>query len=943
MRKLLWMICFVGLAGSLGSHRWAYGQARSGTVTGTVTDTDNAILPGAQVKLNPSGASVVTNGQGLFTITGVAPGTYQMTTSYLGFSPNTVSVTVPDGQTVKINPALPPGQTEQVTVTTGRSYGEAEALNEQQNSNNILNVLPANVIQSLPNANIADAVGRLPGVTLERDEGEGKYVQIRGTEPRLSNLTIDGLNVPSPEPGVRQVKLDTIPADLVESVQINKTLQANQEGDAIGGNVNIVTRTANDKPTVSLYGAGGFTPISGNVPVSEFTGTVGKRFGPAKRLGLIFSGSYDYNGRGIEDLEPVPGIAPGTDSTPFFSTIDLRQYLYDRSRYGFGGAADYRISDQSTVYLRGLFSEFQDYGHRWDYAFNDNGGAPGNAIPTVTTERRLADFQVASLTAGGNHSFATSWVNWELNASRSRMLNPINGGESITQFDYVDPTIPGNSVANNLSTSNCQYNPSANKSIYRPQFTSECTTEAYNTDYMQLASIGHADHGMSAQLNLQGEVAAAKNYHFGSHFGTVEAGLKLRNSHKFDNSYENDYTPNQAITETQFINKFKNPNYYDGSYQYGPTPDWEGVNSYLSANPGQFTMSGTVAPVLGGNPNNFDLVERVSAGYVMNTMDFGRFLFIAGLRIEGTQLHTVSYDNNAGTFTLKGSGSYYDLLPDVSLRYRITNDSALRLVYGRGISRPDPQFLTASQSIDNSTVPPTITVGNPNLKPEHANDYDALYEHYLSHLGVVQAGFFYKSLTDPIVNLLSSPTTGPYAGFFLNQAANSGSAYIAGLELNSQQHFTYLPGLLGGAGLSANYSYATSQANNVNPGNRTDSPALLRQAPSTWNISPTYDRGPFSLRVGMSYNGANIYQYAFVDGAAGGLHGPGGDVYLYSHFQVDAQASYGLGKGFSAIVSGLNLNNEPFGFYNGGKQFMIQREYYKPTYTFGFRWNPTRD
>ncbi len=181
-----------------------------------------------------------------------------------------------------------------------------KSINEIRTADNILNVLPSEVITSLPNKNIADALGRLPGVTLERDEGEGKYVQIRGTEPRLANLTIDGVEVPSPEGGVRQVKLDVIPADLVESVQINKTLQPNMNGDAIGGSVNLVTKKAGDRPSLTIYGAGGFTPIANTRSVYEAGVTAGERFGPQKRLGLMGSGSYDYNGRGIDDLEPVP-------------------------------------------------------------------------------------------------------------------------------------------------------------------------------------------------------------------------------------------------------------------------------------------------------------------------------------------------------------------------------------------------------------------------------------------------------------------------------------------------------------------------------------------------------------------------------------------------------------------------------------------------------------
>jgi len=159
---------------------------------------------------------------------------------------------------------------------------------------------------------------------------------------------------------------------------------------------------------------------------------------------------------------------------------------------------------------------------------------------------------------------------------------------------------------------------------------------------------------------------------------------------------------------------------------------------------------------------------------------------------------------------------------------------------------------------------------------------------------------------------------------------------------------TYLPRLLAALGVSANYSYTTSQATGVSPLRR-DSPALLRQAPNTWNISPTYDRGRLSLRVGLAYNGANIFQCQFKpflpDGSpnpasVGGIHGPTGDQYLYAHFQVDAQGSFRIRKGLNFLVSGLNLNNEVFGFYFGSPRFRIQREYYKPTYTFGFRWEP---
>jgi TonB-dependent receptor len=927
--KVFFLVFLVSSCFAVG----AKAQTKSGTIAGMVADTGSAVLPGARIVVAPGNATGVSDAQGAFTITAVNPGSYNVTISYLGFLSKTMPVIVTPRQTSRISVVLDVASTsDQVVVTADRAHGEAEAINMERTSENILNVLPSDVITSLPNANIADAVGRLPGVTLERDEGEGKYVQIRGTEPRLSNLTIDGVNVPSPEGAVRQVKLDTIPADLVDSVQIYKTLQANQDADAIGGSVNITTKTAGDKPTISLYGAGGFTPIANTVPIAEFAGTVGKRFGANKRLGVMLSGTYDYNGRGIDDLEPVPQILPGTDLTPGFASIDLRQYLYDRSRYGVGGSVGYKISDNSSIFARGLYSDFKDYGHRYDYTISDNPDPTNPQSPAFTTERRLGEFQVGTILLGGNASSDKGYLSYGLSVSRSQNINPINGGESITAFSYIGPN------------SDCHYSPGTTKSIYRPQFTSACFTDAYNPDNFALSTVGRAAHGKASQLNLQGQASGGKIFHRGSTFNTLEAGVKVRNAHKFDNSYQTNLAPLGTVLMTQFINGFKNSNYYGGSYQYGPTADWEAVNAYIASNPTAFgpdpNNPDTAPPLLGGNSNNFGLVERVSAGYLQNTLSAGRLTFIAGLRLEGTQLHTTSFDSTAGTLTIKGRSSYVDPLPSASLRIALDKNSDLRLVYGRGLSRPDPQFLTTATSLDSSTVPPTLTIGNPALKPEHSNNFDILYSHYLSPIGAIQGGLFYKRLSDPIVQLLSLSTSGPNAGFQVVQAANSGSAYIAGVEINFQQHFTYLPGLMKGLGLSTNYSYTTSQATGVNPGNRTDKPALLRQAPSTLNISPTYDRGRLSLRAGFAYNGANIFLYNYVNGNPGGTKGPGGDQYLFSHAQLDAQGSYRIGKGFEAIVSGLNLNNEPFGFYQGSKPFFIQREYYKPTYTFGFRWSP---
>src|SRR6202020_897894 len=304
-------------------------QHRTGSVKGTVKDVAGSVLQGAKIVLQPGGTSVASDAQGEFSILNLKPGTYTATVSYVGFTSTVSTVVVSAGQYVVVNASLQVASSNQQVVVSANLVGDAAAINEQRTSPNILNVETSTQIQSLPNANIADAVGRLPGVTLQRNEGEGQYVQIRGTEPRLSNTTIDGVVVPGPDPQVRQVDLDTIPADIVGSLAINKTLSASQDGDAIGGSVDVrIKQATSDQPVFKVEGIGGYTPIAGTRKVFSVNSGAGMRFGPntghGKRFGLMLGYSYDYNGRAIDDVEPTPDL-DANGQTTFDDGLNIQQ------------------------------------------------------------------------------------------------------------------------------------------------------------------------------------------------------------------------------------------------------------------------------------------------------------------------------------------------------------------------------------------------------------------------------------------------------------------------------------------------------------------------------------------------------------------------------------------------------------------------------------------
>ena len=910
----------------------AFAQTDNGSIHGRVADSSNAVLQGASVSVMPGGMRTATNTEGEYAIVGLAPGEYTVTVSFVGLKEFVKTVTVTAGQATRVNSTLDvAGQSEMILVTAARSRGEADQINRARTADNIVQVLSAEVITSLPNANIADALGRLPSVTLERDEGEGKYVQIRGTEPRLSNLTIDGVNVPSPESGVRQIKLDTLASDLVESIEINKTLQANMDADGIGGSVNIRTKTAGEQPTIMLSALGGYTPIIGGRGVSQAGGTIGQRFGADKRLGVLIGATYDWNGRGINDIEPSPTV---TSLSPHYDSIDLRDYMYYRTRWGTSGSADYRVSNGSSIAVRGLYSTFRNWGQKWVYTLNDGD------VPSASMDWRRPDYAVGNLVASGRHTSGENWLSWDVSGARSRMLQ--SGGNGGASFKWNGRAI------------NCVNDPGATTDVNLPMFNAACFAGGaqdianYNLSKWNPASVGE-----SAQLNVQGSASAGHQYHVGDQFGTLEFGGKIRNAHKYNDSYTTTYTAAKGATipVSQFAGTFTDPSYYGNAYPWpSQNTDFNQIQAYVASHPQQFTVTGGPGP----NKSQFDLTERVAAGYVMNSLDLSRSArLVAGVRFEQTHVDSRSFNNNTQQEDFTAGGNYLDVLPSVSFKFAATPNTALRFVYSRALSRPDPQDISQAVGVVNDTqTPPTVSIGNPDLRPEHANNFDVLLEQYLSPLGLIQAGYFYKALADPIIATQTRPTSGPFAGFLVSQPGNAGSATLQGFEFAYQQHLTFLPGALSGLGLSANYGYTTSEARGLPL--RTDTPTLLRQAPQTWNISPTYDRGPMSLRVGVSYNGANLFAYQYQnlnsdgtpmaagDLTAGGTAGPGGDSYLYAHLQLDAQASIRVRSGLSVVVYGLNLTNEVFGFYNGSPQYVVQREFYKPTFAVGFRWNPRR-
>ncbi|MGP0074978.1 MAG: TonB-dependent receptor domain-containing protein, partial [Bryobacteraceae bacterium] len=442
-------------------------------------------------------------------------------------------------------------------------------------------------------------------------------------------------------------------------------------------------------------------------------------------------------------------------------------------------------------------------------------------------------------------------------------------------------------------------------------------------------------------------------YNWNGHSGALQIGGKIRNAHKFSNDDDITYNANNpaSLPLSMFPIEETVTNYYNGTYRPPPAIKFNSIENFYNSNPSAFTVN-SIQTLVNNVGGDYDLVERIGAGYIMNVISFGRFRLNTGVRFESTTENVfapvLSQDdqgNFLGVSSLTKNFTYVDVLPSAALSITLASNSVLRLSYGRGIARPQFGDLAPNLALTISSQTPglntgnTSSLGNPNLKATFSNNYDILFEQYLKPLGLFTTGFFYKDIRDPYAVIQTEGVMYPGfpESFIQDQPENAGSAYVWGWEIAYQQRWSFLPGVLGGLGFSGNYAWTTSATFGL-PG-RSDHPPLLRQAPNNWNLGPTYARGRLTVTMGLTYNGASIYAYQYQDGAPLGLTGPMGDNYLYSHLQVDAQGSYRMPKGFKLIVFGENLTNEVFGFYNGSPIWPVQREYYNRTIGAGLRWN----
>jgi TonB-dependent receptor len=872
-----------------------------GRIHGRVTEEETGRpLDGARVQLRRSTLVAITDSKGRFILPRVPAGSDTLEVAYIGRQRQATPVAVGAGEDVEADFALPVSAVvlEEVQVLGVRAKNQAEALSRQQNASNIQNIVASDQMGRFPDASAPEAVQRLPGIAVERDQGEGRYIQIRGGSPQNTQVTFNGTEVPSPESEIRQIELDAVPVDILESIEVSKAITPDMDADAIGGSVNLVTKKAPDQTLFSVEAAGGYAPIR-----EDFSGngsaTYGSRIADG-RFGFLLSGSFARRNFGSDDVEPEFDIGDEPLDDDALEALDLRHYSLWRERTGATAAFDYRLTENSSLTLTGIFSQLADEEQRRRLI---NGVADGEL--EFRHKNRLEKARTYNVTLGGDHLTGGGiGIDYRLTWSRSVQDTPYDNEIFFVQEDVsFDPDI-------------------SDPSFIRANPADGTVGGTYVFDAVGRASSFTANTDKVAALNFTVPYGLGRQAS-----GSFRVGAKYRQKDKYQDVTEEEFEladgADDILLGQQAGSAFDTDGYLGGDYTYLP---FSTTPRELLDFPDQFASSLDGGPLLELGTNDWDIDERVVAVYGMTEINLTPDLMILpGLRYEHTRFRGqgFAFDPDAETLTPQaGSKSYGRVFPGLHTRYRITPQTNLRAAFTTAMSRPNFIDLVPFRLPDEED----LTLGNPELDPTLSRNFDFLVEHYDSRIGVLSAGVFYKRLTDPIFLFIEDNELGGET----TQPRNGDSGDIFGVELAVQQQLRMLPKPFDGLGIYANYTYTRSET--TLPGGR--EARLQGQTPHVFNTALSYERGPFSGQVSLNFHDDFILEYG---GDEGTPEERLEDIYVGDHLQLDLSANLRVTQTTAAFLELVNLTNEPFRLYQGVEERPRQREFYRSWGRFGFR------
>jgi TonB-dependent receptor len=881
----------------------------AGDIVGVINDPAlQRFVDGATVTTDQGKRRAVTDRWGRYSFRGLPAGEYTVEANASGFETQSVGVTVPETGEVAVDITLTSVYLDEIVVK-GRRVSQLLALQRKRAGVSILDAVSADTVGKLPDFNAAEAIQRLPGLSVELDQGEGRYPIIRGIDSNLNNVTIDGNLVGAPEGSGRRVALDVVPSDLISVVEVVKAITPDLDGNAVGGNINIVTRSA-----LVASARVGYNEKSGRTPWSA-SAAWGSTLGPNDEWGLVLAGSY-YIKRYDSDLaEGINWVefAPGD-----FAPERQRIFDYDieRERIGLNANLEYRPNDTSLWYLRSIFNEFTDEEERDQLDFDAARGTQTVVSPTVVQNsggRASREYrqnnqtqQLTNISIGGEFGFDNVTWGASYTFSHAEEITPLR-----IDWEYRSG---GSAFPNTIDVSNFFWEFDAGAAINDP------AEYDFRRVRRRTDAIEEDIHSIKTDLRIDRD--------FGSRSGYLQFGLKYVKRDKFRDRENMNYEDAVAFTLADTGLFSSGPTgFFDGRYELGPVLDFAGHESLFQSDPQMFAfdLEDSAEDSVG---SDYDFEEDLYAAYGMISVDFGSTTVLGGVRLEQTDATynaiflelPIPDPLNPGLPT-SGKNDYLDVLPSLHLTFRPRDNIIVRAAWTNTIGRPNFEDVVPSFELEDLDG----SAGNVDLEPFESMGFDVSFEYYLEPSGIVSIGAFYKDIDNPIYTRGTTNVT--FRGVdldSLSQPENAESGTLLGVELNWEQQFVNLPAPWDGLGAAVNFTYVDSEVDVF--GRESDDLSFFRQPDTIGNAALFYTIGRFETRLAVTYRD-------------GYLEGIGGDVtedvYFAEHTQVDLKMTYDATDKLSIFGEVQNINDESRGEYQGVSSRLFADEIYSWTALLG--------
>ncbi len=880
-------------------------SGQSGSVTGVILDAESGLtLGGVFVSISRLDRTAVTNSEGRFVILRVPAGAHEVEASYIGYATERRSVTVSPGQVAGLEVPLRIEAIELEGVTvTGQRVGQAAALNQQLHAPNIANVVASDQIGRFPDANIGDAMKRIPGIVVLQDQGEARFGVIRGTAPQLNSVTLNGERIPSAEAEIRQVQLDLIPSDMVSAIEVNKTLTPDMDADAIGASVNVVTRSAPASERLSLTAGSGYNLLM-EKPIGIFSGVYANRFADGK-LGLVLSGSYHNHQLGSDNIE---GEWDGSDARPWISNWEIRRYDVQRIRRSVSTSLDYRLAEGQTLTYRGMYNHRDDFEKRFRlrYAL---GEPNASGIQQTEVRRQLKfgtddiknarreDQRTQSHSLSGEHLLGGAALEWSLQYARASEDRP-----NARYLQFRNRRLDGRADISNPERPVVMLLDASADTPARLAFH-EMSEEFQWTK----------DEDVNVRVDLRLPLASGRS--------DLQFGARYRDKTKLRENDFHEYEPvsglddMSAATTADFTRSFlPGEQYKTGLF---PTPEWGGKLRLddRSLFEGERILEEFV-------PANFNAAEAVTAGYVKLTQKLGeRASVVAGIRVENTSIDYTGNEYDLDTEAARavnGTSSYTSFFPSAILRFDLGKERILRAAWTNTIARPSYYDLVPYRILSREDS--EIEIGNPDLEPTKSMNLDLMYEQYFASVGLFSAGLFYKDISDFIFGYAQRDARDPVTGAtfdVLTQPLNGAAASLLGFEVAFQRQ------IFGPFSVYGNYTYTSSSIEDAPFEGRdlTELP-LPGTSKHSANGSLSYDTERLSFRASVNL------QDDFLDPDGGVGDEAYFDRWYDRSFTVDLNGEYSVTPRARFFFEANNLTNQPLRYYQGVRSRTMQAEYY---------------